>query len=102
MRPGANLVFHAKNTDFVDYAEMRIISYSGSENIAPHYELSVEERYSRASIRLTEDDIRRLFSCLSSEIMNSSNLPKLQPRIDPDCLEDDEGDYEMQGGDNCF
>lgn len=53
MRAGVNLVFHAKNPDFVDNAEVRIISYSGSENLAP--ELQLEDSYTKKTCLWTND-----------------------------------------------
>lgn len=99
------LVYYAENPTYIDHGIMTIYRFGGTPNIERYYEVKVENQYGYGSLRLTEEDIRRLFSCLSSEVLSSKNLPKLQPRISPDLLEDyydDEEDYEMQGGDNAF
>lgn len=97
------LVYYAENPTYIDHGIMTIYRYGVPSK--RYYEVSVETPYGAGKVKLTDKDIQRMFSCLSSEIMTSDNLPKLQPRISPDLLEDyydDEEDYEMQGGDNLF
>lgn len=96
------LVYYAENPTYIDHGIMTIYRFGAPSK--RYYEVSVETPYGASRVKLTEEDIRRLFSCLSSEVLSSKNLPKLQPRISPDLLEDyyDEEDYEMQGGDNAF
>ena len=76
------LVYYATNTSYLDWGEIHLWR-RGTE---PYYEFRIENRYGSGELKLTEKDIQRLFSCLSSEVMNSKNLPRLAQRIDPDCL----------------
>lgn len=82
------LVYYAKNNDYIDFGEMTLYRFGGEE---PRYEVTVENPYGRGQLKLTEKDIRRLFSCLEEEFKNPTvqvapvPFPPLCDHIDEVC-----------------